>query len=162
VQKKSNALQCIYIFCLSYIITRQKKGKEKELNDYLECIKGLERYKERKQLFNPVTRRVYSRNAIENYEKELINLEKGSSRLKEELHITLTIITRYLERTELGLAGKKLKLGQSSSIPMKYSCIYERMTLANCKCEWKGVLNLIRGNDFGPRGCRRCESEDSD
>jgi len=137
VQKKSNALQCIYIFCLSYIITRQKKGKEKELNDYLECIKGLERYKERKQLFNPVTRRVYSRNAIENYEKELINLEKGSSRLKEELHITLTIITRYLERTELGLAGKKLKLGQSSSIPMKYSCIYERMTLANCKCKKK-------------------------
>ena len=149
------------IFSIADILMSEclwQKVKEKELNDYIECVKGLERYKDRKQLFNPNTRRVYKRGALENYEKEIIELEKGSSRVRKELHIALTIVTKYLERTDLRLAGKNLKLGQSASIPLKYNCVYERMSLAKCKCEWRGVL---RGNDFGAKGCKLCENEES-
>jgi hypothetical protein len=55
------------IFSIADILMSEclwQKVKEKELNDYIECVKGLERYKDRKQLFNPNTKRVYQRGAM--------------------------------------------------------------------------------------------------
>ena len=114
-------------------------------------MKRLESYKDRKQLFNENVRRAYQRGALETYEQEIIELEKGSEKTREELHIVLTVVTKYLERADHRSDGKTLKLSQSASILVKYKYIYER-----------GILNLVTGNEFGVKRCRLCENEDSD
>ncbi len=83
-----------------------------------------------------------------------------------ELNVVIMIVTKHLDSTDN--CGKTdyetknktdLTLRFTTSIPNKYICVYNRMSLAKCQCEWPGVLNLANGIEYGKSGCFICNDD---